>query len=401
MLTDRRLLYATAFFRALATGMIALVLAAYLKRLGFSSDRIGIVVGAGLAGNAAALGLVSWLGSRIRAKRLLVVLAAMASIGAVALVHASSTLVVVLASFGGMLNGMGRDRGAALALEQAILPATTTDAARTQAFAWYNALQDAGHALGALLAGAPSLVGSAEGSVHGDRALLWVYAALAGLSGLAYGRLRTRDLEPSHDAGALSSESRRILLRVCGLFALDSLGGGFLTTALVSYFFFERFGASEGVVAILFFGARAANALSHFAAATIASRIGLVRTMVYTHMPSSVLLVTVAFAPTFGVAAALFLLRESLVEMDVPTRQSYVMAIVRPEERTRVSGMTNLVRMSGWSLAPFVSGALMQHVSLRVPLIVGAALKLVYDFALYRAFLRIRPPEEIAAVLGS
>jgi predicted MFS family arabinose efflux permease len=195
----------------------------------------------------------------------------------------------------------------------------------------------------------------------------------------------------------LSPGSRRVLARISALFALDSLGGGFLTTALVSYFFFERFGAGEGVVALLFFGARVANVISHFAAARLARRFGLLSTMVFTHAPSSLLLVTVAFAPSFPVAAALFLLREGLVEMDVPTRQSYVMALVAPAERARASGVTNLVRMAAWPVSTLVGGLLMARASLVAPLVIGAAMKLLYDVLLYRAFRRIRAPEEAQA----
>jgi MFS family permease len=396
-MNNRRLLYATAFLRALATGMVALVLASRLARLGLTPDSIGLVVAAGLAGNAAALALASRLGPRLGEKRLLVVLAGVGAVGAIIVAYSASTTVVALAAFGGMLNGMGRDRGAALAIEQALLPSTTSDERRTQMFAWYTALQDAGHALGALLAGVPSLVLRDASAADGDRALLWTYAALGAISVVAYSRLRARDADRSPPL-RISPESRRVLARVSALFALDSLGGGFLTTTLVSYFFFERFGASEGIVALLFFVARVANALSHFAAAAIARKIGLVKTMVFTHMPSSILLVTVAYAPSFPVAAALFLLRESLVEMDVPTRQSYVMAIVRPHERTLMSSVTNLVRMAGWALAPLAGGALMQHVSLAVPLVVGAGLKILYDALLYLAFRRIHPPEEASGV---
>jgi predicted MFS family arabinose efflux permease len=192
----------------------------------------------------------------------------------------------------------------------------------------------------------------------------------------------------------LSPSSRRALGRICALFALDSLGGGFLTTALVTYFFFERFGAGEGVVALLFFGARLANVVSHFAAARLAQRFGLLNTMVFTHAPSSLLLVSVAFAPSFPVAALLFLLREGLVEMDVPTRQSYVMALVEPTERARASGVTNLVRMAAWPVSSLLGGLLMARTSLAAPLVIGAAMKLVYDVLLYRAFRRVRPPEE-------
>jgi len=175
---------------------------------------------------------------------------------------------------------------------------------------------------------------------------------------------------------------------------VDALGGGFLTSALLSYFFFRRFGAGEGAIALLFAGARVLNALSHLGAAWLARRIGLVNTMVFTHIPAGLLLVTVAFAPSFEVAALLFLLREGLVEMDVPTRQSYVMAVVRPEERVWASGVTNIVRMAGWAVAPALAGLFMARVSLLTPLLVGAALKISYDILLYRAFRSVRPPEE-------
>lgn len=166
---------------------------------------------------------------------------------------------------------------------------------------------------------------------------------------------------------------------------------------MLSFFFFERFRVSEGVIGTLFFGARLMNAASHLGAAWIAARIGLVNTMVFTHISSRLLLVTVAFAPSFTVAAALFLLREGLVEMDVPTRQSYVLAVVRPEERTFASGITNLVRLAAWAVAPAFAAALMSGDSLYLPLVIGAGMKISYDLLLWRAFRSIPPPEEIAA----
>jgi len=156
-------------------------------------------------------------------------------------------------------------------------------------------------------------------------------------------------------------------------------------------------GNGEAVIGALFFGARVMNAGSHLAAAWLARRIGLVNTMVFTHLPSSLLLVTVAFAPSFPVAVVLFLLREGLVEMDVPTRSSYVLAVVAPHERTLASGVTTLVRLGAWAIAPVIGGALMQGVSLTVPLVVGAAMKIAYDVLLWRAFRGVRPPEERAA----
>jgi predicted MFS family arabinose efflux permease len=195
----------------------------------------------------------------------------------------------------------------------------------------------------------------------------------------------------------LSAHSRRILWKISSLFAIDSLAGGFLTAALLAFFFYERFGVSEGVVGALFFGARVANAFSHLGAAWLARRIGLVNTMVFTHIPSSLLLATVPFAPSFPVAAALFLLREGLVEMDVPTRQSYVMAVVRTEERTVASGVTHLVRLGAWAVAPTFAGALMQGTSLATPLLIGAAMKIAYDLMLWVSFRGQRPPEESGA----
>ena len=297
----------------------------------------------------------------------------------------------------GMLNGMGRDRGAALILDQAILPATTDETSRTQVFAWYNVLQDIGHAFGGLLAGAPVLLRHAAGlgEIASLRAAVGLYAALLLAAALLYMGLSPAVEAPvAHRAVPLSSGSRRVLWKISSLFALDSLGGGFLTAALLSFFFFKRFGVSEAAVGALFFGARAANAASHVAAAWLAKRIGLVNTMVFTHIPSSLLLVTVAFAPSFPVAAILFLLREGLVEMDVPTRQSYVMAMVRPEERTFASGVTHLVRLGAWAVAPAFAGLLMRGTSLAIPLYAGAAMKIGYDVLLYASFRRLRPPEE-------
>jgi hypothetical protein len=259
-------------------------------------------------------------------------------------------------------------------------------------------LQDAGHALGGLLIAAPSILERTAGlgELEALRTLLAGYSVLLLATALAYGLL-----SPSADrSGAravrtrVSASTHSILWKISSLFALDSFAGGFLTTALLAFFFFERFGASEAAIGLLFFGARAANAASHIGAAWLASRIGLVNTMVFTHIPSSLLLLTVPFAPNFAVAALLFLLREGLVEMDVPTRQSYVMAVVRPEERTVASGVTHLVRLGSWALAPAFAGLLMSGVSLGAPLVVGAGMKITYDVLLYAAFRRLKPPEE-------
>lgn len=393
---DRRLIYIAAFLRALATGMAGVLLGLTLARLGFSAAAIGAVLSAGLAGATLALLAVTWAGDRLGRRRCLLWLSLFGACGGLGAALVSGPLAMAAAAFVGTLNGMGRDRGAALVLEQAILPATTDDAGRTAAFARYNVLTDIGHALGALLAALPTLLiatGIAEADAY--RAMFLLYALL-----LAAGAPLTLKLSSAAETGAegprrpVSPESRKIVWKISALFAIDSIAGGFLGSALLSYYFFERFAVSAALIGGLFFAARVLNAFSHLGAAWLAARIGLVNTMVFTHIPSSVLLASVAFAPNFWVAAALFLLREGLVEMDVPTRQSYVMAVVGPEERTYASGVTHLVRVGGWAVAPSFAGWLMQAASLAAPLFIGAGMKIAYDLLLWRAFRKLKPPEE-------
>jgi predicted MFS family arabinose efflux permease len=178
------------------------------------------------------------------------------------------------------------------------------------------------------------------------------------------------------------------------LFAIDAFGGGFLTDALISYWFFRRFGIAESQLALLFFTVHVLNALSHLGAAWLARRIGLIKTMVFTHLPSSMFLIAAAFMPSPRWAIVLFLLRESLVEMDVPTRQSYVAAVVQPGERTFAAGVTNLVRNGAWAAASAVAGVFMQQVAFAAPLLLGGGLKIIYDGLLWRAFRHLAPPEE-------
>jgi MFS family permease len=397
--SDRGRLYACAFLRAAATGLVGVGVGLHLAARGLSASEIGAVVSAGLLGNAASLLLVTRFGDRRGRRAMLASLAALSAGGAWLASTQASGLLLIAGAFLGLLNGMGRDRGASIAVEQSILPATVDDAGRTRVFAWYNVFQDAGHAVGSLLAGLPALQRTGDAGAAGQPTPLVVAAALFLLTGWLALKLGER-VEPtaSRTRTRITPETRRLVARISSLFVLDSLGGGFLTTALVSFFFFERFGVGATEIGALFFGARVLNALSHLGAAWLARRFGLVNTMVFTHAPSSLLLVSAAYAPTFPIAAAFFLLREGLVEMDVPTRQSYVVAVVRPEERAFASGVTQLVRMSAWAVAPWVAGLLMDDVSLAAPLVAGAALKLAYDFALYRAFRGIRPPEETRGV---
>lgn len=402
-MSDRRLLYAVATLRAVASAAMGVTIGAYLKQLGHGASTVGFVTSAGLAGSALAMLLVTIRADRAGRRRSLLLLAGLGVVGGSVVLLPLPVALLVALSFVAMWNGMGRDRGPAAVLEQAMLPSTASDTTRTTAFARYNALQDGGNALGFLLVAAalavplPTAVSeSADPRIL--RAILATYPVLSLISIALYARLSSSVEAPRAALRTpLSPEGRRVVTRLSTLFALDSLGGGFISASLVSYFFFERFGARVETVALLFFVARVLNALSHLAAGRLARVFGLVNTMVFTHIPSSIFLATVAIAPSFPVAAALFLLRESLAEMDVPTRQSYVMAVVRPEERTVASGATNLVRLAGWAVAPAIGGALMEGVSLAVPLVAGAGLKVAYDVILWLSFRRITPPEERAS----
>jgi hypothetical protein len=308
---------------------------------------------------------------------------------------------MVVIAFVGMLNGMGSDRSPAFALEQATLPGLVPDVKRTWALAWYSVVLDASGAVGALAAGIPIVAQRRWGMDLGYsyRLLFIAYVGVSVFTALLY-LLLSLEVEvrkaglPLQTRSAISPETRSTVRRLSALFSIDAFGGGFLTDALVSYWFFRRFGIAESQLALLFFTVHVLNALSHLGAAWLAKRIGLIKTMVFTHLPSSVFLIAAAFMPSPRWAILLFLLRESLVEMDVPTRQSYVAAVVKPEERTFAAGVTNLVRNGAWAAASAVAGVFMQQVAFAAPLLLGGGLKIIYDGLLWRAFRHLVPPEE-------
>lgn len=395
------LIYAAAWLRSFGIGFLGVVLGVLLFRRGFSSTEIGFVVAAGLAGAAAGTVFITWRADRIGRKRTLVALSALTSVGAAALIFNLPVPALVALSFLGMLNGMGTDRSAAYALEQAVIPGLVSDQARTWTLAWYSLVLDSSGALGALAAGIPALAERRWG-VHLEQSyflLLIGYAAINVISAALYFFL-SHDVEvsratlPEIAGEAISQEGKSTVRRISRLFFIDAFGGGFLVDAIVAYWFFRRFGIAESGLAVLFFAVHVLNALSHLGAAFLAKRIGLIKTMVFTHLPSSIFLILVPLAPTATWAMVLFLLRESLVEMDVPTRQSYLAAVVKPSERTYASGVTNLTRNGGWAAASSLSGIFMQQVAFSAPLMFGGGLKIVYDLLLWRSFRDVRPPEE-------
>jgi MFS family permease len=395
---DTGLIYAAGFVRSATVGLVGVTLAIYLANVGFTTARIGLLIGAGLAGASVATVVVSLRGDAWGRKRVLIALAALSTVGYIALTVFARPNALIPLAFAGMLNGMGRDRSAASVLDQAILSGSEQ---RTWTLAWYNLVLDGGLSLGALAGAIPTMVmGVTTQTIDEAHRTTYAMCAVAmALSVVPYFALtRKVEVQESHvgelPVRRLDPRSRRVITRIALLFGLDSIGTGFLNSSLIAYWFFERYGTSEANLAILFFVARLLNALSHVAAAWIARRIGLLNTMVWTHLPSSLLLLAAPASPTASIAAALFLAREALVEMDVPTRQSYVMAIVKPGERTRASGITNVTRNVAWAVGPSIAGVVMQHVALAGPLVIGGILKITYDLILYRAFRHVRPPEE-------
>jgi MFS family permease len=394
-------IYLAAWFRSFGIGLLGVVLGVFLFRQGFSSTVIGLVIAAGIAGSAAGTIFITFKADGLGRRRTLFLLSLLSAVGVVPLVFHFNLAALLAFAFLGMLNGMGTDRSPAFALEQATIPGLVADQKRTWALAWYSVVLDASGAFGALAAGLPLLAQRMWSIDLGNayRALFIGYAGINALSAVLYLFL-SAEVEvarvnlPLAEKAKVSQETKSVVKRISALFAIDAFGGGFLTDALVSYWFFRRFGIAEGQLALLFFTVHVLNAISHLGAAWLAKRIGLIKTMIFTHLPSSMFLIASAFMPSAKWAVILFLLRESLVEMDVPTRQSYVAAIVRPEERTYAAGVTNLVRNTAWAAASAVAGVFMQQVAFAAPLLLGGGLKIIYDGLLWRAFRHVVPPEE-------
>ena len=284
-----------------------------------------------------------------------------------------------------------------------MIPGLGPDTRRTWNLAFYNVLIDGGGSLGALGAGLPALLQHQFNFslLGGYRVLFLAFSGLNFATGVLYSTLSPAvevNTSPTlQQVGSVTPETKRVIGKLTALFSLDSFGGGFLTDAIVSYWFFRRFRLSEHDLGFVFFAVHVLNALSHLGAAWLARRIGLVNTMVFTHLPSSLFLMSVPFASSAKWALVLFFAREALVEMDVPTRQSYVASLVAPNERSFASAVTNVARNVWWAIGSATGGLLMQVFTFSAPLFVGGGTKVAYDVLLYRSFRRLKPPEEKAS----
>jgi len=406
---DRRLLFATRFVRLFAYGLVSIVLVLYLKELGFGEGRIGLLLTLTLVGDT----LISlWLttrADRVGRRRTLVAGAVLMTMaGAVFALTRDFTALVVAATIG-VISPSGNEVGPFLSIEQAALSHVVADRERTRVFAWYSLAGSLATAAGAMAGGALmwALGRASVSGVAGYRVVVWLYAACGVALAVGFTRLsRSVEVVDSNDAADHRSpvrlwlglgESRRTVLKLSALFALDAFGGGFVIQSLMAYWFHLRFGVDLGRLGGIFFTANVLAGLSALLAARIAGRIGLLNTMVLTHLPSNVLLILVPLMPDVRSAVAVLWVRFSISQMDVPTRQSYTMAVVRPAERSAAAGVTGVARTIGAAISPAIAGAMLGRPAwIGAPFFLAGGSKIVYDLILYRMFRGTRPPEERA-----
>ncbi len=401
---DVRLLFAARTVRLFAYGLLSVVLVLHLSELGLSQARIGLLLSLTLLGDTAISLLITTRADRAGRRRMLLLGAVLMVLAGAVFAVAQSFWVLLAAATVGVLSPSGNEVGPFLAVEQAALAQQAAPERRTGLFAWYQLAGAAATALGALCGGA-----LAEGLQRAGMTPLQSYRAVVsgyGLLGVALLGIFA-GLGPASEAAAAPAggpatpfaalglaRSRRVVLRLSGLFAVDAFAGGFVVQSLVAWWFHRHFGASEALLGAIFFGANLLAAISALSAAAIARRIGLLNTMVLTHLPSNVLLLLVPLMPTLPLAVAVLLLRFSISQMDVPTRQSYTMAVVDPAERSAAAGVTGIARTVGASLAPLFAGPLYASALSGAPFLIAGGLKIVYDLLLWRAFRGLRPPEE-------
>jgi len=402
-----RLLFITRVLRMFGYGFLAVVLVLYLAALGLDSLTIGLVLTLTLVGDT----LISlWLTTRADrfGRRRVLIAGSLLMVGAGVVFSLTSWVpLLILAATIGVISPTGNEVGPFLAVEQAALSESIPDARRTPTFAWYNLAGYVATAVGALSAGLVSqaLLGAGVARVDAYRAIVIAYAVVGLVMAVVFGRVGDT-VEARSAPSAADGIKRRlglgrskgIVARLSVLFALDSFGGGFVPQSLMAYWFHLKFGVEPAVLGGIFFGANLLAAVSSLSASRIASRIGLVNTMVFTHLPSNVLLILVPLMPNVQLAILVLLLRYSLSQMDVPTRQSYVMAVVDPEERSAAAGVTGIARTTGAAISPALSTPLVASAGFAsLPFFLAGGLKIVYDLALWRAFSARPAPEERAA----
>jgi MFS family permease len=394
--TEARVVLTARALRAAADGCVSIVLPAYLLRLGFDALAVGVITTATLLGSAfLTIGVGLFAAHRDPRRLLLLACALMAATGAgfATMVGFWPLLIVAVV---GTLNPSSGDVSVFLPLEQAILARSVADRERTALFARYSLTGALLGALGTLAAGAPELLSGRLGidPLRAFQAVFLAYGAIGALAALAYRRLPRRTASAGTAPPAPLGRSRPIVIRLAALFCVDSFAGGLVVQSLLALWLFDNFGLSLAATATIFFWANALNALSQLAAAPLAARIGLINTMVFTHLPANLCLAAIPFVDSFPAVIALLLVRSLLSQMDVPARTSYVMAVVTPEERPAAASLTAVPRSLASALSPTLAGHLFAVSAFAWPLFLCGALKICYDLALLFMFRRLRPPEE-------
>ena len=402
---DAWLLFLTRFIRLFAYGLISVILVFYLVGIGLSESQTGLLLTLTLVGDTAISLFLTTQADRVGRRRMLMVGALLMAAAGVVFAITKNFLWLVIAGTIGVISPSGNEVGPFLSIEQAALSHVVGDRTRTEVFAWYTLAGSFATALGALFGGelSQALHKTLISQVNGYRAVVVMYGALGLVLALLFMRVsRDAEVSPSepHAVGGLGRlfgihKSRHVVAKLSGLFALDAFAGGFVLQSFAAYWFYLRFGVNPATLGVIFFWANILSGGSALLASRLAARFGLIRTMVVTHLPSNILLLLVPLMPNLRLAVMVLLARFSISQMDVPTRQSYTMAVVSAEERSAAAGITGVARTTGAAISPLFVGFLFARPALiNVPFFVAGTFKIIYDLLLYRAFISLPPPEE-------
>ncbi len=387
------LLFTTRCLRLFGYGFLSVVLALYLSDSGLNDYLMGLLFSLTLVGDAGISLLLTTTADRFDRKKTLIIGACLMMVAGVVFILTSNPLLLIIAAIIGVISPSGNEIGPFMPVEQAMLSQLVTKEERTALFAWYNLSGSVATAIGALAGGflAKMLQTKGMSPLDSYRIILLGYAVIGGLLALVFtGLSKECEAVPSETTAGQSTllglhSSRGVIFRLSMLFSLDAFAGGFVLQSFMAYWFHIRFGADEAALGSIFFGANLLAGASALLAVPLAKKIGLIRTMVFTHLPSNILLILVPLMPNFALAITMLLLRFSISQMDVPTRQAYTMAVVEPDERSAAAGVTGIARSIGASLSPVVAGALLA-IFPGGPFIISGGLKIVYDLILYRSF---------------
>jgi MFS family permease len=404
---DGRFLFLTRIVRLFAYGFLSVILVLYLAELGLKETRIGLLLTLTLIGDTLISLWITTSADRMGRRKMLILGAALMVFAGVLFALTRNFLLLLIAATIGVIIPSGYEVGPFLSIEQASLTQIVPDERRTQVFAWYNLFGSFTTAIGSLCGGA-MVQGLEELGVTplaSYRTIVMGYSAIGIFLGLLFLQLShgieaRQTLAPggsvSKSRGFLGlHKSRRVVFKLSGLFSIDAFAGGFVLQSILAYWFHVRFNVQPALLGSIFFGANVLAGFSALAAARVASKIGLVNTMVFTHIPSNILLILVPLMPNLPLAILVLLMRFSISQMDVPTRQSYTMAVVDPDERSAAAGITGIARTTGSSLSPVVTGPLLANSALlSFPFFISGGLKIVYDLLLYKSFKTLKPPEE-------